>query len=177
MILFGGIQRARSTSWESQLLISENLPIAISDPTVSIAKPHLDALRDTVKESVMLEVMAGDSAMLVYRATGTYVVSIVVKAGTLILHVSPGAMAILAFSPSETVDNVFKKELTRYTPRTITNPELLKENLKEVKRKGVAFAFGEYNLDVNAIGAPILNHEKKPVAAVVITMPVYRAKS
>jgi len=149
----------------------------IGSQLVSIAKPHLDALRDTVEESVMLEVMAGDSAMLVYRATGTHVVSIVVKAGTLIpAHVSPGAMAILAFSPSETVNNVFKKELTRYTPRTIKNPELLKENLKEIKRKGVAFAFGEYNLDVNAIGAPIFNHEKKPIAAVVITMPVYRAK-
>jgi DNA-binding IclR family transcriptional regulator len=149
----------------------------IGSQLVPIARPYIDTLRDTVKESAVLEVMAGDSAMLAYRANGPHVVGILLKVGTIIpAHVSPGAKAILAFCPPETVDGILKRELLRYTSKTITDPRVLRKNLEKIRRKGVAFAFGEYNIDVNAMGAPIFNHEKKPVAAIVITMPVYRAK-
>ncbi len=143
----------------------------------SIAGPHIDALRDSVGESAVLEVMADGNAMLVYRANGPHMVGIFPKVGTLIpAHVSPGAKAILAFSPPEIVDNILKPKLHRYTPQTVTDPEVLKRAFKEIRRKGVALAFGEYNIDVNAMGAPVFDHERKPVAAVVITMPVYRTK-
>jgi IclR family KDG regulon transcriptional repressor len=147
----------------------------IASQLVSIARPYVDTLRDTVEESAVLEVMVGDRAMLVYRANGPHVVGILLKVGTMIpAHVSPGAKAILAFSPPETADSIINKELLRYTPKTITDPEVLRKNLEKIRRKGVAFAFGEYNIDINAMGAPVFNHEKKPVAAVLITMPVYR---
>ena len=143
----------------------------------SIAGPYIDALRDSVGESAVLEIMAGNNAMLVYRANGPHVVGIFAKVGTMIpAHVSPGARAILAFSPPDTVDRILKAKLNRNTPKTITDPEVLKKSFKEIRRKGFALAFGEYNIDVNAMGAPVFNHEKKPVAAVVITMPVYRTK-
>ena len=143
----------------------------------SIAGPYIDALRDSVGESAVLEIMAGNNAMLVYRANGPHVVGIFAKVGTMIpAHVSPGARAILAFSPPDMVDRILKAKLHRNTPKTITDPEVLKKSFKEIRRKGFALAFGEYNIDVNAMGAPVFNHEKKPVAAVVITMPVYRTK-
>lgn len=143
----------------------------------SIAEPYIDALRDSVGESAVLEIMAGMNAMLVCRANGPHIVGIFPRVGTMIpAHVSPGAKAILAFCPPEIVDNILKPKLHCYTPKTVTDPEVLKKSFKEIRRKGVALAFGEYNIDVNAIGAPVFNHEKKPVAAVVITMPVYRTK-
>jgi DNA-binding IclR family transcriptional regulator len=143
----------------------------------SIAGPYIDALRDSVGESAVLEIMAGMNAMLVCRANGPHIVGIFPRVGTMIpAHVSPGAKAILAFCPPEIVDNILKPKLHRYTPKTVTDPEVLKRSFKEIRRKGVALAFGEYNIDVNAIGAPVFNYEKKPVAAVVITMPVYRTK-
>ena len=149
----------------------------IGSQLLPIAEPYINDLRNTIGESALLEVLAGDSTILVYRANGPLPVGILIKAGTrLPLHVSAGAKAILAFSPPEMVETILKKKLTRLTPKTITNPKLLKKNLEEIRHRGVAFCHGEYDLDVNAIGAPIFDHEKKPVAAVVITMPVYRAK-
>jgi len=142
---------------------------------VPIAKPYIDMLRDAVEESAVLEVLAGDHALPIYRANGPHVVGIWIKPGTLIpAHVSPGAKAILAFSPPETVNRILKKTLLRFTPKTIAQSGALKETFKEIRKRGVAFAFGEYNLDVDTLGAPIFNHEKRPVAAVVISMPAYR---
>lgn len=144
----------------------------------SVAGPYIDALRDSVGESAVLEIMAGMNAMLVYRANGPHMVGIFPKVGTMIpAHVSPGAKAIMAFYPPDIVDNILKPNLHRYTLKTLTDPEVLKKTFKEIRKKGVALAFGEYNIDVNAMGAPIFNYEKKPVAAVVITMPVYRTKN
>jgi len=144
---------------------------------VPIAKPCIDMLRDSVEESAILEILSGDNALPIYRANGPHVVGIWLKPGTLIpAHVSPGAKAILAFSPPETVNRILKKTMLRYTPKTITEAKRFKETFKEIREKGVAFAFGEYNIDVNTLGAPIFNHEKKPVAAVVISMPAYRTR-
>lgn len=134
----------------------------ISSQLVTITRPHIDALRDTVEESAMLEVMEGDSMLIIYRASGPHVVSILVKAGTMIpIHASPGGKAMLAFSPPDVVDGILCKSLPRYTHRTITDPDLLKKHFHEIRRNGVAFASGELNNDVNAVGAPIFNHAQK----------------
>jgi DNA-binding IclR family transcriptional regulator len=149
----------------------------IGSQLLPVAAPHIDRLRDAVGESAVLEIMAGENAMLIYRANGAHAVGIFPEVGTMIpAHVSPGAKAILAFSPSEAAESLLKRRLHRYTPKTITDPEVLRASLRQIRRKGVAFASGEYNIDVHTLAAPVFDHEKRPVAAVVITMPVYRAK-
>jgi DNA-binding IclR family transcriptional regulator len=140
-----------------------------------IARPFINELRNIVEESVILEVMVGDSALLVYRANGPHAVGIAVTEGMLLpAHVSPGTKAILAYSPPDVVERFLTGDLYYFTPKTITKAEAFRKNLQDIRKKGVAFANGEYNLEIAAVGAPIFNHEKEPVAAVVITMPDYR---
>jgi DNA-binding IclR family transcriptional regulator len=50
-------------------------------------------------------------------------------------------------------------------PKKITDPEVLKKNLIEYHREGIAFDFGEMDIDVHTVAVPIFNYEKKPVAA------------
>lgn len=143
---------------------------------IPIARPLIESLRDEIEESTMLEVLKGDHTIIIYRVNGPHVVDIFVGEGTMIpAHVSAGAKAILAFSPPKTLDGILKNKLPRYTPKTITHPEELKKEFNEIRKRGVAFANGEYNLDVMAAGAPIFDHKKRPVAAVVVTMPEYRS--
>ena len=79
----------------------------ISSQLVSIARPCIDVLRDTVEESTMLEVMEGDSMLITYRASGPHVACILVKARTMIpLHASPGGKAMLAFSPPKSIGSI-----------------------------------------------------------------------
>jgi DNA-binding IclR family transcriptional regulator len=147
----------------------------IGSQLAAIARPFIDELRNAVEESAILEVMVGDSALLAYRANGPHAVGIAVTEGMLVpAHVSPGAKAILAYSSPEVVERFLKGDLSYFTPKTITNPEAFRKNLQDIRKKGVAFANGEYNLEIAALGAPVFNNEKEPVAAVVITMPAYR---
>jgi DNA-binding IclR family transcriptional regulator len=151
---------------------------SLSNRIVTIAQPHLDGLRDMIGETVGLEVMSNNNTTLVYEATGPSPVRVSFNVGDrLPFHVAAGAKAILAFSSSEVVDRQLKEKLIRFTPNTITKKKVLKSQLEEIRRQGVAFDNGELNMDVHAIGAPIFNHDEKPVAATVIAAPAYRMQT
>ena len=136
---------------------------------VLLAKPYIDALRDRLRETVVLEVVAGRSAVISYVAEGPGPIRIKGTVGDRRpVHAAAGAKAILAFSPPEMKERFLKEEMRRLTPNTITNPDVLLHQLQEIRRQGFAFDNEEVNLGINAIGAPIFNHEGRPVAAVVV---------
>ena len=154
---------------------------SLSTQVVSIARLYCDNLRDEIGETVSLEVWSGSSTILAYEAQGPNPVSVLMnlrKTGEKFpVHVAAGAKAILAFSPSETVDHLIRGKLSRFTPNTITKPNIFKQQLREIRENGIALDQGEYNVEVHAIAAPIFNANKKPIAAIVIAVPFYRVKS
>ncbi|MFH1092392.1 MAG: IclR family transcriptional regulator C-terminal domain-containing protein, partial [Pseudomonadota bacterium] len=88
--------------------------------------------------------------------------------GRLPVHIAAGARAIMAFSSPDLVDYMLEGELTPWTPKTITDRAVLKKNLGEYRRHGVAFDLGETDIDSYFIAAPIFDHTKKPVAAIIL---------
>jgi len=150
---------------------------SLSNKLVTIAQPFLNRFRDSIEESVSLEIMSGDTFILAAMALGPPPVSVAFNLGERIpFHVASGAKTILAFSQPEQVDQLINGKLRRYTPNTITNPNVFKEHLKEIKQQGVAFDRGEFHTEVYSIGAPIFNYTNKPVAAVSVCAPAYRMK-
>jgi IclR family KDG regulon transcriptional repressor len=142
---------------------------------ITIAQPFLEELSITTGEGIALEVLSGKSSILAYQMPTRKTLHVSVKLGErLPLHVTSGAKIILAFSGSEFVDKVLDKKLERFTPNTITDPEILKKHLVEYRRQGVAFDRGERDEDVYTIAAPIFNYEKRPVAAAVVVAPAKR---
>jgi DNA-binding IclR family transcriptional regulator len=141
---------------------------SINSEMVLLAKPYLDALRDALKETVVLEVVSGRSAVIAYIAEGPGPIRIKGTVGDRRpVHAAAGAKAILAFSPPEMKEQLLKEEMKRLTPNTITVPSVLLGQLQEIRRQGFAIDNEEVNIGINAVGAPIFNHEGKPVAAVV----------
>jgi DNA-binding IclR family transcriptional regulator len=141
---------------------------SINSDMVLLAKPYIDALRDALKETVVLEVVSGRSAVIAYIAEGPGPIRIKGTVGDRRpAHAAAGAKAILAFSPSEMKEQFLKEKMRRLTPNTITVPSVLLDQLQEIRRQGFAIDNEEVNIGINAVGAPIFNHEGKPVAAVV----------
>jgi len=94
------------------------------------------------------------------------------------LHRSAAGKAILAYLPSEEVDQIIKeKGLPRYTEKTITSPEQLKQELKKIRERGFAIDPGEAEEEVRCVAACVFNHEKRPIGAISISMPAYRFNS
>ena len=82
--------------------------------------------------------------------------------------------AILAYLPEERIKRILASGMPRWTERTLVTPEALFENLRLVREQGVAFSEQEYEEGINAVGAPILDLNRLPVASVAVTGPAYR---
>lgn len=162
----------------SILLLSQAILESLNTELVSLARPYIDNLRDRTRESTGLEVWAGDTTTLAYAAPGPQRVQVSAAPGTRMpLHVAAGAKAILAHLPPDFADTLLDGELRRYTPGIVMDSKVLKRQLREIRRKGVAFDRGELDPDVHVMAAPVFDHSKRPVAAAVLACPAYRMKS
>ncbi|MDO6516974.1 IclR family transcriptional regulator [Zobellia uliginosa] len=145
----------------------------------SIVEHSIDvmrALRDELKESVMLGVLLGSTGTILEQVPSSYPVKLFVEPGTQFhLHTSVGGKCILAHIPPEEAEMALKgKPLTKFTENTITSKKQFKSVLKEVKEKGYAVDNSEDIEGINCVGAPIFNEYGYPVAALWITAPYGR---
>ncbi|HUL20463.1 MAG TPA: IclR family transcriptional regulator [Thermodesulfobacteriota bacterium] len=150
---------------------------SLNDNLLHKALPYLNELCEKVRETVVLEVISGESGIVAYVAQGKQTIGIRANIGSrLPTHAAAGAKAIIAFSSEERAGNFFKKNLRRFTPKTITDPEKLRRHLQKIRRQGVSFCQEEIDVGVNAIGVPIFNHKHQPVAAIVVVGPSQRVR-
>jgi len=147
----------------------------LSSNLVQLVKPYIDDLRSTLEETVVLEVLSGDSTVMAYIAEGPQRVRLAGTVGDrLPVHAAAGAKAILAFLSHETVGSFIVEDLPQLTPTTITSLDAYKEELEEIRRRGYSLDREEIDIGINAVGVPIFNHEDEPIAAVVVAGPSQR---
>jgi acetyl-CoA synthetase len=77
---------------------------------------------------------------------------------------------VLALSPAEAVDRYAAQGLRPFTPSTITTREELDAELRAVRRGGVAIEREEFDGDFCCIAAPVLDTQRRFVAAIGISM-------
>jgi DNA-binding IclR family transcriptional regulator len=61
-----------------------------------------------------------------------------------------------------------------HTPHTITKLKDIRDELKKVRKAGIAFAREEYLPGITGIAAPVFNIEGRPIASVGIAVPTAR---
>lgn len=180
LIYYDLIQQNEKTKKFSLGRTSAALGMAIemsqSDKLADVAQPYLDDLRDTVNESVCLEVLFSGRVKIIAEAIGPPPLSVSFR-DQLPFHMASGGKAILAFSDAEVVESFSDIIMRKNTQNTITNFNKLKKHFEEIRKEGVAYDLGEANLNVSAVAAPVFNHRKKPVGAVCICIPSSRADS
>ena len=142
---------------------------------VQLARPFIDDLRSTLEETVVLEILSGTGTVMAYVAEGPQRVRIAGTVGDrLPVHAAAGAKAILAFSPTEKLEELIAGKLPQLTTNTITNIRTYKKELAETRRKGYSFDNEEIDIGINAVGAPVFDHDGEPIAAVVAVGPAQR---
>jgi IclR family transcriptional regulator, KDG regulon repressor len=136
---------------------------------VHIAKPYMDALRDRFQESVVLEVLSTKHVVIAFISEGPKRIRLAGEIGDILpVYVTAGAKSILAFSSPEVRNRLMDQEFKKLTPNTIIDPDLLMKQFEEIRKKGYGTDIGEHDLDINAIAAPVLNIEERPVASIVM---------
>lgn len=140
---------------------------------VEVSIDYMRALRDELKESVMLGVILGNKGTILEQVSSSFPVKLFVEPGTQFnLHTSVGGKSILANLPKEEADAIIKSmNLFKCTENTIVSKKEFREQLLEIKENGFAIDNGEDIQGIHCVGAPIFNEYGYPVAALWITAP------
>lgn len=142
---------------------------------MQIARPHIDELSDTLGETVALEVWLGNSTVPTYSAIPQNNHKVVAPPGEpLAAHAAAGAKSILAYTHSERADTILIGELAKITKNTITDKTRLKELMSQYVAQGYSTDYEEMHMRICAIAAPIFNHIRQPIAALVVLVSASR---
>lgn len=78
--------------------------------------------------------------------------------------------AILAFSPDEEVAQTLESiQFKVFTSKTLVSQEELRESLERVRRRGYAVDDEEMEIGTRCVGAPILNDDRRAIAALSVS--------
>jgi len=155
--------------------LSTALNSSLANNFLTIAKPHVDALRTQLDEDVGLEIWSGNGTTWLYSAENGQPVRISSRQGrTLPFYAAAGAKAILAHAPHYQLEALLQQEMSAFTPATVTDPAHFRQQLCEFREQGYAVDNEGLRSGISALGAPIFNQEGTAFAALVVIMATQR---
>jgi IclR family pca regulon transcriptional regulator len=142
-----------------------------------IAEPHLEQLVAHVRESSSLCVLDGDDIVYVARVPTSRIMTATITVGTRFpAHVTSVGRVMLACLPDEDIDaRLARAELRPLTARTIVSADLLRAELRRVRRQGYAIVDQELEEGLRSVAAPVRDRDGDVVAAVNI--PVHASRN
>jgi len=143
---------------------------------VSLATPILEDLSAATGESGHFAVRSGDSVVVIAKTSGTGAFQLTDRVGVVRpAHCTAlGKVLLAALSPQQFERFIQSQELRSYTPKTITDPDLLRQDIAEVARTGVAFDDGEFSPEVRCVAVAVHDFTAQIVGALGISGPVWR---
>ncbi len=140
------------------------------------ASPHLRRLRDETGETASLTIREGTSRFHLEEIPGVHEVKFSLEIGkSLPLFLGASGKALVAWLSEEELDELIKIcGLPAYTPFSITDPRVLKEQLAQTRQRGFAVSQSERFLDVVSVAAPVRNQSGRVIAALNVTGPASR---
>ena len=140
-----------------------------------LALPAMQELHRNTQETISLYVLEGNDRVCIERMESPHSVRIVARIGRrLPLHAGSAGKLMLAFLPPERQEEILCEKLSPFTANTLTDPDKLRRELVEIRRRGFAISCGEWLSDAAGVAAPILDSKGELVASLTISGPVQR---
>lgn len=138
-------------------------------------RPASEALAADLGETVNVAILDGGRVINVSEVRGAGAVAVQTWVGQATpSHATSSGKALLAHLPRLDVEALLGPDLERYTEHTITDPALLARELDVVRQRGWACTVQEYELGLNALAAPVRDHDGAVVAALSVAGPSFR---
>jgi IclR family KDG regulon transcriptional repressor len=135
-----------------------------------MARGAIEELWRQTGETVVLHLLDPQGSLIVDREESPHELKVAAPIGK---RLPPFAGAVykvfLASLPDEEVSRLLRgAHLPRFTPRSITDPEVYLREIQRVRRLGYAIDDEEYLPAVRAASAPILDPEGNPIASLSV---------
>ena len=141
------------------------------------ARPVLEELMKKTGETVHMGILDGDEVVYIEKIDSSQPLSMYSKVGRRApFHSTSLGKILLAYLPREQQNALLNsgKELTRFTEKTITDPEGFRAELDAVREQGYAVDDEEFTKGLRCLSAPVWDHSGKVVASVGIGGPAFR---
>jgi IclR family acetate operon transcriptional repressor len=141
-----------------------------------IALPAMRGVTQATGETTLLAVLSGDDVLYVERTEGKHLAQIWGAPGVLgSPHYTALGKCLVAFLPEEEREEMLSRlRLEKLTPRTITDPEELREELLLTRERGYATNDEEHEEGVRAVGVPVIGRHGRPAAALSVATLTFR---
>jgi DNA-binding IclR family transcriptional regulator len=143
---------------------------------VSLATPVLEELSREAGETSHFAVRMGDSVVIIARTSGPSAFQLSDRAGIVrpAHGTALGKIILAALRPEQFERFLTRTALVAFTPKTIVDPERLREEIEEVRRSGVAYDDGEFDAEVRCIAVPVRDFTGQVIGSIGISGPVWR---
>jgi len=141
-----------------------------------VAQPHLHVLAKACKETVNLSILTGDDKVIniasfpsprMVRNTGWI-------GREMLPHSVSSGKALLAYLPEQRTEHILAAGLPRFSEKTITDSNRLREELAQIRQRGYAVAREELEEGLSAVAAPIMDYEGHVIAVISVSGPSFR---
>lgn len=142
----------------------------------TVARPYLKDLEEKYKETANLAILDQGDVVYIDQVESDKMVKMIARLGSRVpSHCNAVGKVLLSYLGSQELERLFKsRKLEKYTPNTITDPELLKKELEKIRRQGYALDLEETETGIRCVAAPIWNHQGRVIAAIGISGPSSR---
>ena len=143
---------------------------------VSLATPVLEELSRETGESAHFAVRQSDAVVVLARTGGKGAFQLTDRAGALRpAHCTAlGKIMLATLTPEHFERFIARAELEAHTPKSITSAELLRREIAEVRRSGIAFDDGEFDSEVRCAALPVRDFSGQVIGAIGISGPIWR---
>lgn len=177
------VQRIVTALAEEQLLIAATpksrvklgpalirLALATNNEIDQIAHPYMADLCRKINETVDLAVIQGKTAVFIDQLLGSHRLRTFSAIGEQFpLHCTACGKALLSTLTDDKLTWHLRQDLEVYTEHTITDEAIIRAEIEQVRRMGVAFDEEEHAEGVSAISAAFIDPLGRPFA---ISIPV-----
>lgn len=139
-----------------------------------VVTPFLASLFEQTRHTVHLAYLEGNDVAYANKLFSTKRLNSPSRIGGRAPSYCTGVGKVLLAHDESRAQVVLNRELTAWTPYTITEPDKLRAELTNIRADGIAFDRQEITLGLSCVAAPVFGVENRAVAALSISSPSER---
>ncbi len=142
---------------------------------LNIREEALSILKDLAADTgdtAYLIVLDNDEGLCLGRIDGHHYVRVLFLqiGGRMPLYIGAGPKVLLAYQSEEEIERYLNRvDLRPWTPFTMIDPEQIKREMQEIRKRGYALSMEDASQDVAALGCPVRNSSGDVIAALSIS--------
>ena len=139
------------------------------------AYPILNDLANSTGEDAYMYMLDGNYGVMVQNVRGPHPLKIIGPALAYApLHCGAARKVLLAYQDADFINNYLSKNLAKFAENTVTDPEILAEQLQAIRNNGYALSMSEHLKGATGMGAPVFDSSGAVVASIGVMGPSLR---